>query len=49
MNRKRKYGGASEATVAPFMQELKDMIDGVGNHPCVIQFETFNVSPCTGA
>ena len=42
----QKYGGASQATVAPFMQELKDMIDGRGNHPCIIQWETFNEGDC---
>ena len=42
----QKYGGATEATVAPFLSELKDMIDGVGNHPSIIQWETFNEGDC---
>jgi beta-galactosidase/beta-glucuronidase len=42
----QKYGGATPQTVEPFMQELKDMIDGVGNHPCIIQWETFNEGDC---
>ena len=44
----QKYGGATQQTVAPFMAELKDMIDGVGNHPSIIQWETFNEGDCVG-
>ena len=42
----QKYGGASQETVAPFLVELKDMIDGVGNHPSIIQFTVFNENDC---
>jgi len=42
----QKYGGSSPATVEPFMQELKDMIDGRGNHACIVQWETFNEGDC---
>ena len=42
----QKYGGASAATVAPFMQELKDMIDNVYNHPSIFQWTVFNENDC---
>jgi len=42
----QKYGGASAQTVEPFMQELKALVDGVGNHPSIIQWETFNEGDC---
>lgn len=44
----QKYGGATSQTVEPFMKELKAMIDGVGNHPSIIQWETFNEGDCYG-
>ena len=42
----QKYGGASAATVAPFMQELKDMIDTVYSHPSIFQWTVFNEGDC---
>ncbi len=45
----QKYGGATAATVGPFLQELKDMIDNVYNHPSIVQWETFNEGDCVRA
>ncbi len=44
----QKYGGATEATIAPFLADLKEMIDGRGNHPSIVQFEIFNEGDCVG-
>jgi beta-galactosidase/beta-glucuronidase len=33
----QKYGGATPATVPIFMTELKAMLDGLYNHPSIIQ------------
>lgn len=44
----QKYGGASPDTVAPFLHDLQAMIDGRGNHPCIVQWETFNEGDCYG-
>jgi hypothetical protein len=33
----QKYGGATPATVLIFMTELKAMLDGLYNHPSIIQ------------
>ena len=45
----QKYGGASAATVEPFLAELKAMIDGRGNHPAIIQWDVFNEGDCVDA
>eukprot|EP01116_Phalansterium_solitarium_P001107 TRINITY_DN10887_c0_g1_i1.p1 TRINITY_DN10887_c0_g1~~TRINITY_DN10887_c0_g1_i1.p1 ORF type:complete len:694 (-),score=219.41 TRINITY_DN10887_c0_g1_i1:208-2289(-) len=42
----QKYGGASAATVPVFIQDLQAMIAGRYNHPCIIQWETFNEGDC---
>jgi hypothetical protein len=42
----QKYGGASSQTVEPFLTEFKAMVDGVGNHPCIVQWEVFNEGDC---
>lgn len=44
----QKYGGASAATVEPFLSDLKAMFDGRGNHPSIIQWELFNEGDCYG-
>jgi len=44
----QKYGHASQATVQPFVHDLVAMIEGRGNHPCIIQWQTFNEGDCTG-
>ncbi|CAE8715122.1 unnamed protein product, partial [Polarella glacialis] len=38
----QKYGGASPATVPLFVEDLKAMLEGRGNHPCIMQWTTFN-------
>ena len=35
----QKYGGATAQTVPSFLSEFKAMVDGVGNHPSIIQWE----------
>ena len=42
----QKYGGATAATVEPFLADLKAMFDGRGNHPSIIQWELFNEGDC---
>jgi len=42
----QKYGHASQATIQPFIHDLVAMIEGRGNHPCIIQWETFNEGDC---
>eukprot|EP00041_Stephanoeca_diplocostata_P000687 m.16204 g.16204 ORF g.16204 m.16204 type:complete len:821 (+) comp10918_c0_seq2:311-2773(+) len=42
----QKYGGASEATVAFFVSDMTAAILGRKNHPCIVQFETFNEGDC---
>ncbi|CAE8719979.1 unnamed protein product, partial [Polarella glacialis] len=37
-----EYGGASPATVPLFVEDLKAMLEGRGNHPCIMQWTTFN-------
>ena len=44
----QKYGGATAATKAPFLTDLKAMIDGRGNHPSIIQWDIFNEGDCEG-
>ena len=42
----QKYGGASNATIAFFESDLVAMIRGRGNHPSIVQWETFNEDDC---
>jgi len=44
----QKYGGATQATVDPFLQDLKAMITGLYNHPCIVQWTVFNEGDCVG-
>lgn len=44
----QKYGGATAATVDPFMDDLQAMIYGKFNHPSIIQWVTFNEGDCVG-
>jgi hypothetical protein len=44
----QKYGRASQATILPFVHDLVAMIEGRGNHPCIIQWVTFNEGDCIG-
>lgn len=45
----QKYGGATAATVAPFLTDLKAMMDGRGNHPSILQWELFNEGDCVSS
>ena len=42
----QKYGRASNATIPYFISDLRAMINGKGNHPSIIQWETFNEHDC---
>jgi len=43
----QKYGGATSATVNPFMDDLTALVTGPRpNHPCLVQWETFNEGDC---
>mmetsp|Transcript_86267 Transcript_86267/g.252342 ORF Transcript_86267/g.252342 Transcript_86267/m.252342 type:complete len:642 (+) Transcript_86267:55-1980(+) len=42
----QKYTGASAKTIPYFVEDLKAMIIGRGNHPCIVQWETFNEADC---
>jgi len=44
----QKYGNASPQTVQPFVHDIVAMINGRGNHPCIIQWEIFNEGDCWG-
>jgi len=45
----QKYGGATSATVNPFMDDLTAMVTGPrANHPSIVQWETFNEGDCYG-
>ena len=44
----QKYLHASNATIAPFMSDLRAMIEGKFNHPSIVQWETFNEGDCWG-
>jgi hypothetical protein len=44
----QKYGGASDATIPLFVADLTAMILGRKNHPCIVQFTTFNEGDCVG-
>lgn len=42
----QKYGGASAATVPLFIADMMGAILGRGNHPSIVQYETFNEGDC---
>lgn len=42
----QKYGGATADTIPLFVKDLTAMIEGRGNHPSIIQWETFNEGDC---
>ena len=42
----QKYGGATTATVAPFISDLTAMLAGRGNHPSILQWTAFNEGDC---
>eukprot|EP00040_Diaphanoeca_grandis_P039529 m.259317 g.259317 ORF g.259317 m.259317 type:complete len:721 (-) comp37890_c0_seq1:266-2428(-) len=42
----QKYGGATSKLIPYFVADLKAMVKGRGNHPCIVQFETFNEGDC---
>lgn len=42
----QKYGGASSETVPLFVNDLRALIAGRKNHPCIVQFTTFNEGDC---
>ena len=42
----QKYGRASDATIPFFVEDFKAMVKGRGNHPCIVQFTTFNEADC---
>jgi len=44
----QKYGGATEQTVKPFIEDLQSMISQRFNHPCIIQWDVFNEGDCVG-
>jgi len=44
----QKYGRASPNTVLLFVHDLVAMIEGRGNHPCIIQWTIFNENDCWG-
>lgn len=44
----QKYGGASDATIPFFVADMTAAILGRKNHPCIVQFETFNEGDCWG-
>jgi hypothetical protein len=44
----QKYGGASAATIEPFLADLKAMIDGRYSHPSILQWDVFNEGDCVG-
>jgi hypothetical protein len=44
----QKYGGATAATIQPFIVELYRMIDQLYNHPSIVQWEVFNEGDCVG-
>lgn len=44
----QKYGHASAATIPFFVADLTEMIRGRGNHPSIVQWETFNEGDCWG-
>ena len=41
-----RYGGANDATVPLFVNDFIAMVKGRGNHPSIVQIETFNEGDC---
>ena len=41
----QKYGGASAATIPYFVHDMIAMIEGRGNHPCIVQYEVSESTP----
>jgi hypothetical protein len=44
----QKYGHASSDLIPYFVEDFKAMVAGRGNHPSIVQFETFNEGDCWG-
>ncbi len=44
----QKYGGATAATIEPFLSDWKAMVDGRGNHPSIYLWTVFNEGDCVG-
>ena len=44
----QKYGGATQATIAPFTDDLTRMVRKLYNHPSIIQWDVFNEEDCVG-
>merc|ERR1719506_1935939 len=42
----QKYGHANPTTVPLFIADFKAMVEGRRNHPCIVQFTTFNEGDC---
>eukprot|EP00483_Globobulimina_turgida_P008740 UN08758 len=42
----QKYGSANQATIAPFMADLRTMVEGKFNHPSIVQWTAFNEGDC---
>eukprot|EP00929_Paragymnodinium_shiwhaense_P000723 TRINITY_DN100959_c0_g1_i1.p1 TRINITY_DN100959_c0_g1~~TRINITY_DN100959_c0_g1_i1.p1 ORF type:complete len:677 (-),score=99.43 TRINITY_DN100959_c0_g1_i1:260-2224(-) len=42
----QKYGYASDATIAFYFSDLRAMIAGRRNHPCIVQWTAFNEEDC---
>ena len=42
----QKYHGATQETVPFFVEDMKLLISQRGNHPCIVQYETFNEGDC---
>ena len=45
----QKYGHATNKTVPLFVADLRAMINGRGNHPCIVQWTVFNERDCVRA
>jgi len=45
----QKYGGATNATIEPFLNDITAMINGRYNHPCIVQWTVFNEFDCVQA
>merc|ERR1712118_562078 len=45
----QKYGHATNKTVPLFVADLRAMINGRGNHPCIVQWTVFNEGDCVRA
>ena len=42
----QKYGHANASTIPLFVADFKAMVAGRGNHPCIVQWTTFNEADC---